>query len=189
MALIGVMRWNMDNDYMFVAEQRKGNLLSKATIYCNSSEYGVDGRRYDQASVIDKGMGFGVGKDREVFSGDEVFPTYDISDEIFRQIMDHSDDLGKMIEKGKTLLRNHNWSPLFGFEKRRKRSQKNWLEVCVRYEERIREIYEDRAPNPFVLEYNRASEAAKDAGFDGRTINGKPIITKGLLELTRVPKH
>jgi hypothetical protein len=185
MAKIAIMRWNMNNDYLFIAEQQEKDLLSNVSVYVKSVEYGVSKKSYEHAAIIDNGTGLGVYNKCVVFSGNEVFPIYDITNEVFRDIFDHTNDLERMIQEGKNMLGDHSYSPLFGFEKRRKRSEKNWQIVCEKYDALMRKFEEKRPTRPEFFEFYRAVEASYKAGFDKRTINGQPRVNTGLVELVR----
>lgn len=178
----------MDNNYLLIAEKKEGDLLSNVAVYHEntSSCMGVLSPwkvHYEQATVLGEGRALGVKEGRIIFSGSEVFPVYSVSEETHRDIFDHSDDLGKMLREGKELLKDHSYHQMFGFEKMTTRTQPEWVQACIMYEELIREIVRERPLVPAHLEFNRAVSAAYEAGFNGRTVNGRPRVNTGLVEL------
>jgi len=191
MAIIGIMRWNTDNDYLFVAEKQDKDLLTNVSVYHNNtSSVGSSGpskRSYDQTSILYNGTVLGVGDDRVIFTGNEVFLTYTISNEDFQIIFDHIDDLGKLLSKGKERLKDHSYSPLFGFEKREPRTEEEWVDVCQKYEEMIKQYAKRRPIVPEHMEFDRIVDIAYKKGFDGKRVNGRPRVATGLTEMVLVP--
>src|SRR3989344_5700975 len=97
MSVIGIMRYLMDNDYTFIARTQKGNRLGQVAVYHDnsSSMIGASGpwrQDYSRAVLLGEGKVLARARGEEIFSGDEVFPLFTVSEDQYQGVFDHSRD-------------------------------------------------------------------------------------------------
>lgn len=187
MPTIGIMRYLCDNDYTFIAREQEGKhegnkILKDVSVYHDntSSMIGDAGpwkQMYEKAFLINNGaVLLAMDEKNRIFSGDEQFPLYTITDGQYADIFEHSKDLEKLM----TALQewyDAGYVSVFGA----------WFpetdEIkAADYEEKRRKTYEAQKahllagnlPKPEKLELGRIISAAMEQGFTERVVNGRP---------------
>lgn len=159
MSTVGIMRFGTENDYLFVAETDSAGVFHNVTVYHDSDTFGLSKSVYKISRLLSEDRILWADHDT-VFYGDDLIRLYEISPAAYAGIFDHSDDAAWVFGRARARI-EHDYRDL------------PLLELNQLWESTIPKLVKN-IPSSQDVEYAKAIDAAREAGFNEFLVNGRP---------------